>query len=73
MKTVYVEMTDEAACEDMGIDREDASMEAVAWHKGTTRREIEVESWDDFVMPDGYVFLEGEDSEEYHEWREAHQ
>ena len=73
MRSVYVEMSDETACEDMGIDPEEASMEAVAWHKGTTRREIEFETWEDFVMPDGYEFLEEEDSEEYHEWKEANQ
>ena len=64
-------MTDEAACEVMGIDREDASMESVAWHKGFTRREIEFETWDDFVMPEGYEFRDGEDAEKYHEWEEA--
>ena len=62
MKTVYVEMTDEAVCEDMGVDHEEISSDAVAWHKGTPRREIECESWEDFVMAEGYEFLDGDGS-----------
>ena len=66
-REVTIQPTEETARRELpsNYNEDDEGSDALLWQIGQMMQTVEIESWDDFQMPEGYEFFDEADREEY--------